>query len=163
MFFSVPSSCWKSQALQIYWLIKACVQASHCFIVGIGFAACVTEALCLCNTRSAIACTLPLKPRGTCQLRLLTPPVCSPCCVHQCRGSSGRHLSMLISQYRFESFLHEAVLQALPSLHAYARRDSTSALFCRLLCPFCSYHPCPWLTYPILTSLLKNLFLLCHF
>lgn len=33
---------------------------------------------------------------------------------------------MLIPHYRFESFLHEAVLQALP-LHA--SRDSTSALF----------------------------------
>lgn len=59
--------------------------------------------------------------------RLLTPPPLFPCCVHQCRGSSGRHTSVLIPHYRFESFLHEAVLQALPSLHA--SRDSTSSLF----------------------------------
>lgn len=56
------------------------------------------------------------------------------CCVYQCRGSSGRHPSVLIPQYSFESFLHVAVLQWLPSLHAYAWRDSTSALFCWLLC-----------------------------
>lgn len=47
---------------------EACVLASHRFTVGMGYTACVTQRLCLYSSRLAAACTLTLKPRGTCQL-----------------------------------------------------------------------------------------------
>lgn len=80
-----------------------------------------------------------------------------------------RYLSIPISQFRLESFPHETVLHALLSLRAYAWGLSTSALFCWLLCPFCSHQPRPiaylphlQLPYYFVQEPLPPVSVLCH-